>query len=80
MEEEERRVCKVRTQDPEDLDEEVKSLVSAWRFNLICWFTSQISSSSSSLISSKEMNKKEEQENWNLKLMNSVVVQVSMPV
>ena len=39
MEEEERRVCKVRTQDPEDLDEEVKSLVSAWRFNLICWFT-----------------------------------------
>ena len=24
-------VCKVRTQDPENLDEEVKSLVSAWR-------------------------------------------------
>ena len=27
-------VCKVRTQDPENLDEEVKSLVSAWRFIL----------------------------------------------
>ena len=27
-----RRVCKVRTQDPENLIEEVKSLVSAWRF------------------------------------------------
>ena len=38
IEEEERRVCKVRTQDPEDLDEEVKSLVSAWRFNLISCF------------------------------------------
>jgi hypothetical protein len=24
-------VCKVRTQDPENLDEEVKSLVTAWR-------------------------------------------------
>jgi len=29
-----RRVCKVRTQDPENLDEEVKSLVSAWRFSV----------------------------------------------
>jgi len=26
-------VCKVRTQDPENLDEEVKSLVTAWRFS-----------------------------------------------
>jgi len=24
-------VCKVRTQDPENFDEEVKSLVTAWR-------------------------------------------------
>ena len=24
-------VCKLRTQDPENFDEEVKSLVSAWR-------------------------------------------------
>jgi hypothetical protein len=24
--------CKVRTQDPENFDEEVKSLVSAWRW------------------------------------------------
>ena len=28
-------VCKVRTQDPENLDEEVKSLVTAWRLQEI---------------------------------------------
>ena len=34
-----RRVCKVRTQDPENLDEEVKSLVSAWRFSVSSLFS-----------------------------------------
>ena len=29
----ERSVCKVRTQDPENFDEEVKSLLTAWRSN-----------------------------------------------
>jgi hypothetical protein len=29
-------VCKVRTQDPENFDEEVKSLVTAWRFSDSC--------------------------------------------
>ena len=30
-----RSVCKVRTQDPENFDEEVKSLVTAWRVFLL---------------------------------------------
>ena len=30
-EETKRSVCKVRTQDPENFDEEVKSLLTAWR-------------------------------------------------